>query len=187
MTSRRYDEDTVSNSCHVFMTESPGTPDELRRRAKAFQIDDDASCFPANAEPIMNAVLSLYGPPQQQPEAGPEAAEDSSSDSNSDSGIGFRDPALLPVGLGPPATPDPPAGAVGPADNSFNSEVLESQNSAENLRQSMQRSVKTATIEYSSIFCVCHFYRLPAAGQQVIKIVGLLVKTKLQIYGISCC
>ena len=49
----------------VFMTESPGTPDELRRRAKAFQIDDDVSSFPVNAEPIMNAVLSLYGPPPQ--------------------------------------------------------------------------------------------------------------------------
>ena len=135
MTSRRFDEDTVSNSCHVFMTESPGTPDELRRRAKAFQVDDDVSSFPVNAEPIMNAVLSLYGPPPQPspPEAGPE----DSSDSNSDSGIGFRDPALL--AQVPPASPGPP-GALG-QDNSFNSEVLESQNSAENLRQSMQRSV----------------------------------------------
>ena len=39
VTSRRFDADTVSNSCHVFMTEVDLSLEEIRKRARAFQIE----------------------------------------------------------------------------------------------------------------------------------------------------
>ena len=46
-------------------------------------------------------------------------------------------------------------------------------------------------IQAVMIFKFCDFYRLPAAGQQEVRIVLLLLlvvlRTKLQIYRISCC
>ena len=78
----------------------------------------------------------------------PADRTDSSSDSNSDSGIGFRDPVtgvareVEDLGLAGPPEGLAMAAPSASNDNSFNSEMLESQNSAENLRQSMQRWVK---------------------------------------------
>ena len=39
VTSRKFDADTVSNSCHVFMTEVDLSLEEIRKRARAFQIE----------------------------------------------------------------------------------------------------------------------------------------------------
>lgn len=137
--------ETFSSSCHVFMTESQISEEEIQRRSAAFQFEptkmpesDEYKEFPKTADPIIETIVDLFKKISDQIEE--EADHDESNfyenvspppSSNSDSGIGFK---------------DNPAGAVGGLlenpdnfDDSFNTERLESQNSADNLRQSMQR------------------------------------------------
>ena len=72
--ARKLKVDVFSSSCHVFMTETAKNADEteLFRRAKAFQFEptkvqnplDDTKMFvefPWNAEPIRQAIISVYG------------------------------------------------------------------------------------------------------------------------------
>ena len=164
-------EEVFSTSCHVFMTEIATSDDEVRRRANAFQIEPTQTNanvgreleykeFPANADPIIETIENLYKktsdhqPPVVILEDQENVYENVSPppSSNSDSGIGFKDTLVGGAvgGVGGGALPF--AGAV-PAlpeevlledpEESFNTERLDSQNSADNLRQSMQRYLAT--------------------------------------------
>ncbi len=119
--------------------------------------------FPANAEPIIATITDLYKKVEEEQEESyenvnirlPELIPSPSSTSNSDSGIGFKDNHLVQnhgnlgagaqVGDGDGVADGAGVqGAVGgedpaAANDSFNTERLDSQNSADNLRQSMQR------------------------------------------------
>ena len=119
--------------------------------------------FPANADPIIETIENLYKKVSEVSSPVPLAAEEENvyenvsppPSSNSDSGIGFKDTATIGGGaMGGGALGPPPGAGAGMApdqdmllledpEESFNTERLESQNSADNLRQSMQRYLAT--------------------------------------------
>ena len=119
--------------------------------------------FPANADPIIETIENLYKKVSEVSSPVPLAAEEENvyenvsppPSSNSDSGIGFKDTAAIGGGaMGGGALGPPPGAGAGMApdqdmllledpEESFNTERLESQNSADNLRQSMQRYLAT--------------------------------------------
>lgn len=154
-----HDEQSRSSSCHVFMTESIEDKSEMQRRAAAFQFEptpreeEGFEEFPDNADPIIDAIMSLYGKqnddsavvgqPQQQPLASPSSSQSSSGSTNSDSGIGYRDEAHVAQQAGavaPPIQEEPrDLKEEDYMEDSFNTDRLDSQNSADNLRQSMQK------------------------------------------------
>ena len=155
------EEDIFSSSCHVFMTEIVTSESEVQRRASAFQIEptkipesDEYKEFPNNADSIISTIEDLYKKISEDviEEEEDVVYENVSPSSNSDSGI-FKDSisAMGAVGggaaVGAAAAPpllDTDLNDVNiVCDESFNTERLENQNSADNLRQSMQRYLAT--------------------------------------------
>ena len=162
-------EEVFSTSCHVFMTEVATSDDEVRRRANAFQIeptqtnagrDLEYKEFPANADPIIETIENLYKktndhqPPVLVEEDNVYENVSPPPSSNSDSGIGFKDTLVggaVGGGVGGggalafagavPALPEEVL--LEDPEESFNTERLDSQSSADNLRQSMQRYLAT--------------------------------------------
>ena len=84
-----------STSCHVFLTESVDSEEELQRRASAFQIevnpaqDGEYPEFPKNADSLIETIERLYQKVVYEEDAYENVSPPPSS--NSDSGIGFKD------------------------------------------------------------------------------------------------
>ena len=144
------------------MTEIVTSESEVQRRASAFQIEptkipesNEYKEFPNNADSIISTIEDLYKKISEDVIEEEEDAvyENVSPSSNSDSGI-FKDSISAmgavggaAVGAGAAAAPpllDTDINDVNiVCDESFNSERLDNQNSADNLRQSMQRYLAT--------------------------------------------
>lgn len=154
--------ESFSSSCHVFMTESVVNEEEISRRSAAFQFeatklnDNEYKEFPAVANPIIETIMTLYKKVFNEDDDEVEAnlyenivqngggLPSPPGSSNSDSGIGYKDTAeqLLQQQQQPQGAAQQqqlPQEVDEDEDDSFNTERLESQNSADNLRQSMQR------------------------------------------------
>lgn len=136
-----------SSSCHVFMTDLiQPSEEEAARTAKTYQFELTSSEsgfeeFPLDSDPIISAVMALYGksddkndremnkvlPPSVESSPAKSSVAESICSTSSVSKLDIR------------AMPFPRTAGGSSGDDSFNTERLDEQSSADNIRQSMQR------------------------------------------------
>jgi hypothetical protein len=150
------EDELTSSSCHVFMTESaPLSAQEAESRSRAFQFDPTMSVaeqgcfdeFPLDSDPIITAVMSTYGKSEKS-KTSPSAKSGNASSSVPGSSVESSPTKASNASssssrLDVRAMPFPRTAGASSGDDSFNTERLDEQNSAENIRQSMQKYLQS--------------------------------------------